>query len=359
MTRGSDGATIRGVTNEPFPSNDPETNVSELEALAHALARHARRSRVLGKTARRAPRAESSPARPLAPAGPRAAAPGLASHTTSGSPANARPAPRTAPLVPPPSSQPQRIPPLPPAAVASADSNMAKRTAKAPPSISPVQAESIAAAKSKAGGVTAAKTAEDVRAQARGAQSLDELRTHVAACEACGLCQTRTQTVFMDGAGARKVLFVGEAPGADEDRTGVPFVGRAGQLLTDIITKGMGIAREEVWIANVLKCRPPDNREPTTVEKETCTPWLDRQIELMQPEVIIPLGRHAAMHMLGIQAPMGEMRQKVHDVGGRKIVPTYHPAYLLRSPGEKKECWKDIQLAMRILKIVPPQGSKA
>src|SRR5205085_11249696 len=136
-----------------------------------------------------------------------------------------------------------------------------------------------------------------------------------------------TQTVFMDGRGARRVLVVGEAPGADEDRTGVPFVGRAGQLLTDIITKGMGLARDEVWIANVLKCRPPDNRDPTPAEKTTCTPWLDRQIELLDPEVIIPLGRHAAMHILKVEASMGAMRQRVHTVGGRKVVPTYHPSY--------------------------------
>jgi DNA polymerase len=194
-----------------------------------------------------------------------------------------------------------------------------------------------------------ARSADDVRRLARGARDLDELRALVAGCEACGLCRTRKQTVFMDGEGARRVLFVGEAPGADEDRTGVPFVGRAGQLLTDIITKGMGIDRNEVFIANVLKCRPPDNRDPTTEEKATCTPWLDRQIELMDPTVIIPLGRHAAMHVLGGVASMGAMRGKVHERGGRKIVPTFHPAYLLRSPGEKKECWKDIQLAMDVL----------
>src|SRR5262249_7477934 len=119
---------------------------------------------------------------------------------------------------------------------------------------------------------------ERVRAVAAACNTLEELRAAVAQCTECGLCRTRTQTVFQDGKGTRGVLFVGEAPGADEDRTGVPFVGRAGQLLTDIITKGMGVARDEVWIANVLKCRPPDNREPTADEKATCTPFLDRQI---------------------------------------------------------------------------------
>ena len=196
-----------------------------------------------------------------------------------------------------------------------------------------------------------------VRARAQACSTLDELRAAVAACTACDLCKTRTQTVFMDGKGARRILFVGEAPGADEDRTGVPFVGRAGQLLTDIITKGMGLARDEVWIANVVKCRPPENREPTTAEKELCTPFLDRQVELMNPALILPLGRHAAMHVLGIEASMGAMRGQVHTRGGRPIVPTFHPAYLLRSPGEKKECWKDIQRAMDLLGLpVPGKG---
>jgi DNA polymerase len=172
------------------------------------------------------------------------------------------------------------------------------------------------------------------------------------------LCTTRTQTVFQDGRGTHGVLFIGEAPGAEEDRTGVPFVGRAGQLLTDIITKGMGLARADVVIANVLKCRPPENRDPSPAEKATCTPWLDRQIELVDPRVIIPLGRHAAMHVLQETAAMGAMRQKVHERGGRKIVPTFHPAYLLRNPADKKECWKDIQLALEILgKPVPRTGT--
>jgi DNA polymerase len=204
-----------------------------------------------------------------------------------------------------------------------------------------------------------ARDAADVRRQAAAARDLDELRSAVAQCRACSLCQTRTQTVFMDGRGSRRVLFVGEAPGAEEDRRGVPFVGRAGQLLTDIITKGMGIAREEVLIANVLKCRPPDNRDPTTDEKATCTPWLDRQIELTDPAVVIPLGRHAAMHILGTTSSMGAMRGRIHERGGRKIVATFHPAYLLRNPADKKECWKDIQLAMGLLGIVPPPAKSA
>jgi DNA polymerase len=220
----------------------------------------------------------------------------------------------------------------------------------------PARAQASAAPRAAAPGATfgPARSAADVRAQAAAARDLDELRRGVAQCEACGLCRTRTNTVFLDGRGTRRVMFVGEAPGADEDRTGVPFVGRAGQLLTDIITKGMGIAREDVWIANVLKCRPPENRDPTTEEKATCTPWLDRQIELLDPAILIPLGRHAAMHVLQVQASMNSLRGQVHSVCGRPVVPTFHPAYLLRSPGEKKECWKDIQLAMRTVGMPVP-----
>jgi DNA polymerase len=185
------------------------------------------------------------------------------------------------------------------------------------------------------------------------------LRVAVAACRVCALCKTRTQTVFADGSPRARVMFIGEGPGENEDLQGVPFVGRAGQLLTDIIEKGMGLARSEVYIANVVKCRPPNNRDPSDAEKLMCTPWLDRQIELLDPGVIIPLGRHAANHVLGLAGPqalsMGALRGKVHERGGRKVVPTFHPAYLLRSPGEKKECWKDIQLAMGLLGLGRPK----
>lgn len=187
--------------------------------------------------------------------------------------------------------------------------------------------------------------------------SLDALRESVAACQACELCQSRTQTVFMDGQGSSRIMFVGEAPGADEDRQGVPFVGRAGELLTSIITKGMGLARQDVTIANVLKCRPPGNRDPLPSEKDLCTAFLDRQIELVDPAVLVPLGRHAASHLLGVDAPLGRLRGKVHDRDGRKVVPTYHPAYLLRSPHDKKKAWADIQLAMAEAGIpVPGRG---
>jgi DNA polymerase len=154
-------------------------------------------------------------------------------------------------------------------------------------------------------------------------------------------------------------MFVGEAPGQTEDERGVPFVGAAGQLLTDIVQKGMGLSRSEVYIANVLKCRPPGNRAPEPEEKELCTPFLDRQIELVDPEVIVTLGVHAAQHLLRSPLSIGRLRGRVHAWNGRKVVPTYHPAYLLRTPSAKKECWQDIQLAMRELGIAPPARGAA
>ncbi|MCH2106695.1 MAG: uracil-DNA glycosylase [Planctomycetes bacterium] len=190
------------------------------------------------------------------------------------------------------------------------------------------------------------------RELAAKASDLEELRSAVAGCEACGLCETRTQTVFSDGAVSSGVMFIGEAPGADEDAQGLPFVGRAGQFLTRIIEKGMGVKRSEVYIANVLKCRPPDNRDPKFEEKALCTAWLDRQIELVDPKVIVALGRHAAVHLTGKDLSMGRLRGQVHRVAGRPIVPTYHPSYLIRQEGSsgfvrtKKLVWEDIQLAM-------------
>jgi DNA polymerase len=196
--------------------------------------------------------------------------------------------------------------------------------------------------------------ARENQARAAACASLGELRALVASCVACGLAKTRTQTVFSDGREHARVMFVGEAPGESEDRQGVPFVGAAGQLLTDIIQKGMGLARGEVYIANVLKCRPPGNRDPELEEKVLCTPFLDRQIELVNPEVVVALGLHAARHLLRTPLSMGRLRGKVHAWKGRKVVATYHPAYLLRTPSAKRDCWQDIQLAMRELGLAPP-----
>ncbi|WP_419185933.1 uracil-DNA glycosylase [Rohdeia mirabilis] len=182
---------------------------------------------------------------------------------------------------------------------------------------------------------------------AAAASTLDELEAAVAGCRACALCTARTRTVFADGNPTARLMFVGEAPGQEEDAQGKPFVGPSGQLLTDIIAKGMGLDRaQDVYIANVVKCRPPGNRDPLPEEKATCAPFLARQIELVDPKVIVPLGRHAGTHMLQNTASMGRLRGQVVQRDGRAIVPTYHPAYLLRTPSKKRECWADIQLAM-------------
>jgi uracil-DNA glycosylase len=198
---------------------------------------------------------------------------------------------------------------------------------------------------------------DQVADAARSARDLGELAEGVAGCTACRLCEGRTQTVFADGAATARVMFIGEGPGAEEDRTGVPFVGAAGQLLTGIIEKGMRLSREnDVYIANVVKCRPPENRDPTPHEKAICSAWLDRQIELVDPELIIPLGGHAAKQVLGQDLSIGKLRNRVHEVGGRKCVPTYHPAWVLHQgesaqPAAKQKIWADIQLAMAQLGI--------
>ena len=197
------------------------------------------------------------------------------------------------------------------------------------------------------------------REKAADCPDLGSLAELVAGCRACELCESRTQTVFMDGDARARVLFIGEAPGQNEDRQGVPFVGRAGQLLTDIIEKGMGLKRSQVAIANVLKCRPPGNRDPLPGEKELCTPFLDRQIELIDPEILVTLGLHASQHVLGSTSSMRNLRGTVHLRSGRKVVATYHPAFLLRSPGMKKDCWQDIQLAMAELGLEKPSRGEA
>ncbi|HLW73835.1 MAG TPA: uracil-DNA glycosylase [Gammaproteobacteria bacterium] len=188
--------------------------------------------------------------------------------------------------------------------------------------------------------------AGDERAAAIAAMDWDTLKAAVKVCTACGLRAGCTQTVFGVGDERAKWLFIGEAPGADEDRLGEPFVGRAGQLLNSMIA-AMGLKREQVYIANILKCRPPNNRDPAPAEAELCRPFLERQIALIQPRLIVALGRIAAQNLLNTETPIGKLRGAVHRLGGTPVVVTYHPAYLLRSPGEKRKAWIDLQLAIR------------
>jgi DNA polymerase len=180
----------------------------------------------------------------------------------------------------------------------------------------------------------------------------------VAACHKCPhLAEIRTQTVYGTGSPTARLLFVGEAPGADEDRAGVPFVGRAGQLLTDMITKGMGLSRDEVYIANVIKCRPPENRTPTSEEAANCFAYLERQIAIVRPEFLCLLGKTAAQALLDItpSTTMGQLRGRWHRYRGIKTLVTYHPSYLLRVPSAKKDAWEDLQLLMKEMDLPLPK----
>ena len=177
--------------------------------------------------------------------------------------------------------------------------------------------------------------------------SLDVIQKEVATCTRCSeLAGTRTQTVFGVGNPHARLCFLGEAPGADEDRTGIPFVGRGGQLLTKII-EACRLTREDVYILNMIKCRPPGNRNPLPTELANCRPYLERQLELIRPEFICCLGAVAAQNLLGTTVSIGKLRGKIHTYRGAKVVCTYHPAFLLRSPAFKKETWEDMKLLMR------------
>ncbi|MDR2756197.1 MAG: uracil-DNA glycosylase [Planctomycetaceae bacterium] len=177
---------------------------------------------------------------------------------------------------------------------------------------------------------------------------LQKLAQEVAQCTRCSeLTLTRTQTVFGTGNPDAKLVFVGEAPGADEDKQGEPFVGRAGILLTDIITKGMKIQREDVYICNILRCRPPNNRNPLPDEADHCKQFLDQTLEIIEPKFICCLGAVAAQNLLQMGNTIGSMRGKIFRYRNIKVVCTYHPAYLLRNPAAKKQTWEDIQLLMR------------
>ncbi len=192
---------------------------------------------------------------------------------------------------------------------------------------------------------------------AAAAARLKAVREALGDCRRCRLCQGRKTIVFGVGDPAARLLFVGEGPGAEEDARGEPFVGRAGQLLTAIITKGMGLTRGDVYIANIVKCRPPDNRVPLPDEAAACLPFLKAQIEAVRPEVIVALGKTAVLFLLGIEAPITKLRGRWTDFGGIPVMPTFHPSYLLRNPGAKRDVWSDIQEVMRRLGLpLPARG---
>ncbi len=188
----------------------------------------------------------------------------------------------------------------------------------------------------------------------RTAQELAELEEQVRHCTRCPLHEKRTQGVFAKGDSNADLMFVGEAPGAEEDRQGVPFVGPAGKLL-DRMIYAMGLRTEQVYITNILKSRPPNNRDPRQAEVEACFPYLERQIDLVQPTVICTLGRPASNAMLQTSASMGDLRGRWHSYRGIPLLPTYHPAYLLRSPRQKRKSWEDMKMLIVALREGPPK----
>ena len=199
-----------------------------------------------------------------------------------------------------------------------------------------------------------ASPAASPSARHASALELQSLAKEVSSCVTCRLCKTRKQTVFADGSPAARIMFIGEAPGADEDAQGVPFVGRAGQLLTRMIEDGMGLPRSSVYIANVLKCRPPENRNPEPDEIAACRGYLERQIDLVKPEVLVALGKFAAHFLLETEEGITRLRGKWGSYRGIPVMPTLHPSYLLRQPAQKKDAWEDLLAVLERLGIEAP-----
>ncbi len=185
------------------------------------------------------------------------------------------------------------------------------------------------------------------------AAALQAIREDLGDCTRCALHKGRNTIVFGVGNPAARLMFVGEGPGADEDAQGLPFVGRAGQLLNNMIA-AMGLKREECYIANIVKCRPPGNRTPEPDEANTCSPFLFRQIDVVRPQVLVALGATAGSYLLGARQPLAGLRGRVHAFRGMSLIVTYHPAFLLRDPRQKKEAWADLQIAMKELGLKAP-----
>lgn len=198
-------------------------------------------------------------------------------------------------------------------------------------------------------------TQSPIVAPAERSAALRAIQEDIGDCKRCPLAFAGRHTiVFGEGDPNARLMFVGEGPGADEDAQGRPFVGRAGQLLNNMIT-AMGLKREDVYIANIVKCRPPQNRTPEPTEANTCSQFLFRQIDVIRPEILVALGSTAATYLLGGKAPLSALRGRVHEARGSKLIVTYHPAYLLRDPRQKKEAWADLQIAMAELGLKPPK----
>jgi len=258
------------------------------------------------------------------------------------------------------------LPPVPPAGRASSTRPQAPLEAAVGSGGSDAADASPAPASSPSGSEVATASALPellVEPAIRTAASLEQLRQVLGECRRCKLCQGRKNIVFGVGDPQAEVMFVGEGPGEDEDLQGLPFVGKAGALLDKIITGGMGLSRQAVYIANVVKCRPPGNRNPEPDEIVACQPFLRRQIELVAPKVVVSLGAFATQALLGDRTPISKRRGRWHQldaVGGATIalMPTFHPAYLLRTPGDKRLVWEDIKLVMARLGLeVPKRGA--
>jgi uracil-DNA glycosylase family 4 len=187
--------------------------------------------------------------------------------------------------------------------------------------------------------------------QSEPADNWETLQAEVTPCTKCDLCKTRTQTVFGSGNKNAEWMIIGEGPGQNEDLQGLPFVGKAGHLLTEML-RAVGLAREDVYIANIVKCRPPGNRDPKPIEIETCKPYLMRQLALIKPKIIIVLGRVAAQALLNTDEPIGKLRGKIHTLNDTPVVVVYHPAYLLRSLLDKSKAWTDLKLALQTYKKI-------
>ncbi|MEO6119489.1 MAG: uracil-DNA glycosylase [Terriglobales bacterium] len=205
--------------------------------------------------------------------------------------------------------------------------------------------------------VVEAKIESGAKTETDKPPALQLIRNDIGDCTRCRLHEQRTNIVFGVGNMDADIMFVGEGPGADEDASGEPFVGRGGQLLNNMIT-AMGIRREDVYIANVVKCRPPGNRTPERDECDTCSPFLLKQIEVIKPKVIVALGAVAAKNLLQMNDTMANLRGRIYDFRNTQLVVTYHPAYLLRDPRQKGEAWKDLQMVMKHLGMTPPKVDK-
>jgi len=188
--------------------------------------------------------------------------------------------------------------------------------------------------------------ADNILPEPEAVDSWEALQAEVSPCTKCDLCKSRTQTVFGSGNKNADWMIIGEGPGQNEDQQGLPFVGKAGQLLTEML-RAIGLEREDVFIANIVKCRPPANRDPKPIEIETCKPYLMRQMALVKPKIIVVLGRIAAQALLNTDEPISKLRGKTHALNGTPVVVVYHPAYLLRSLLDKRKAWADLKLALQ------------